>query len=217
MSEQKKYETIAIDGPSGSGKGTTAGGVAKKLGWLHLDAGSFYRAIAFHMYYVKDISPTSVTIEDLKKVRISFSDEGIILNGKEVEEFLRTTLIDNIVAEYAQIILIREHVQRILKDTLKQYSCVIEGRVTTSIVAPDAKYKFYLTCSVEVRAARRAKQRKITDPDEIAQLRQDLAQRDYQDMNRDVEPLIQVSDAILVETDDMEISEQIELICSYVK
>lgn len=203
---------IAIDGPSASGKSTTAKGVAKKLGILHLDTGAMYRAITLEYLRSLKISFDSQKFIDLvKNTEINFNSENkITLNGFCVEKDIRKLNVTSKVSEVSAIAIVREKMVEKQREIAKNIDCVIEGRDIGSVVFPNADFKIYLDAKAEIRAARRMKELKNQDEsvsldDLVAQIKR----RDFLDANRKISPLIRTKDAIVVDTSYLDVDEQI--------
>lgn len=203
---------IAIDGPSASGKSTTAKGVAKKLGILHLDTGAMYRAVTLEYLRSLKISFDSQKFIDLvKNTEINFNSENkITLNGFCVEKDIRKLNVTSKVSEVSAIAIVREKMVEKQREIAKNIDCVIEGRDIGSVVFPNADFKIYLDAKAEIRAARRMKELKNQDEsvsldDLVAQIKR----RDFLDANRKISPLIRTKDAIVVDTSYLDVDEQI--------
>jgi len=203
---------IAIDGPSASGKSTTAKGVAKKLGILHLDTGAMYRAVTLEYLRSLKISFDSQKFIDLvKNTEINFNSENkITLNGFCVEKDIRKLNVTSKVSEVSAIAIVREKMVEKQREIARNIDCVIEGRDIGSVVFPNADFKIYLDAKAEIRAARRMKE--LENQDESVSLDDLVAQikrRDFLDANRKISPLIRTKDAIVVDTSYLDVDEQI--------
>ena len=203
---------IAIDGPSASGKSTTAKGVAKFFGILHLDTGAMYRAITLEYLKYLDISYDSQDFIDLvKEIEINFNrDNQITLNGLCVEQDIRKQDVTSKVSEVSSISIVRKKMVEKQREIARNIDCVIEGRDIGSVVFPNADFKIYLDAKAEIRAARRMKELKNQDEsvsldDLVAQIKR----RDFLDANRKISPLIRTKDAIVVDTSYLDVDEQI--------
>jgi cytidylate kinase len=203
---------IAIDGPSASGKSTTAKGIAEKLGILHLDTGAMYRAITLE--YLKSFStdfdsPKFVNL--VKHAKINFNSENqITLNGFCVESEIRRQNVTSKVSEVSAVSIVREKMVEKQREIAKNIDCVIEGRDIGSIVFPNAEFKFYLDAKTEIRAARRMKELMIHDKSVfLDDLITQIKRRDFLDANREISPLIRAKDAIVVDTSSLNVEEQI--------
>ena len=210
---------IAIDGPSASGKSTTAKGVAKKLGILHLDTGAMYRAVTLEYLRSIKISFDSQKFIDLvKNTEINFNSENkITLNGLCVEKDIRRLNVTSKVSEISAIAIVREKMVEKQRKIARNIDCVIEGRDIGSVVFPDADFKIYLDAKSEIRAARRMKE--LKNQDESVSLNDLVAQikrRDFLDANRKISPLTRTKDAIVIDTSYLDVEEQIVKIVNIV-
>ena len=203
---------IAIDGPSASGKSTTAKGVATKLGILHLDTGAMYRAVTLEYLRSLKISFDSQKFINLvKNTEINFNSENkITLNGFCVEKDIRKLNVTSKVSEVSAIAIVREKMVEKQREIARNIDCVIEGRDIGSVVFPNADFKIYLDAKAEIRAARRMKELKNQDEsvsldDLVAQIKR----RDFLDANRKISPLTRTKDAIVVDTSYLDVDEQI--------
>lgn len=206
---------IAIDGPSASGKSTTAKGISKKLGIMHLDTGAMYRAVTL------GLKKTDVSLEDevsiqkfLVQADISFGNENrIFLNGADVSREIRSADISSRVSVVSALPIIREAMVRIQRKIAKNTDCVLEGRDIGTIVFPNADFKFFLIADVEVRAKRRLLELEaMGETTTLSELINDIEKRDRLDSSRDHSPLIQAEDAILIDTSGITIHDQINKI-----
>lgn len=204
---------IAIDGPAGSGKGTTAKLLAKKLGYYFLDTGAMYRAFAYAMKQ-KEITPNTFSKHQLIGVKISFNDQNeVCLNNQSIEKSIRVPEISQLASDFSTLPEVREFLVEIQQEIVKDKGYVAEGRDIGTKVIPDAELKIYLTASVEIRAERRYQDYKkkglLFTFDEIVK---NIEERDHQDMTREYDPLIKSDDAIEVDTTNLTIEEQVEVI-----
>ena len=220
MSKVVPCITIAIDGPAGSGKSTVARCVAEKLGLLYLDSGAMYRAVTLHAIENSVEKNIVELIELVKQCKIEFTDNGksIFLNSVDVSEQIRTPDVNKLVADIAKIPEIRheivKHQQRIGEDG----NIIAEGRDLTTIVFPDADYKFYLDASIQERAKRRYAD--LLDQNvktTLETVEAEIAARDEKDASREHSPLRVAEDAILVDTTGKTIEEVIDTIVAYIK
>lgn len=204
---------IAIDGPQSSGKGTTARLLAGKLGYLYLDSGALYRAMA-HFFDSRGISPEEAEEKHLEDIDdLGFSNMKTHLNGEDVEDIIRGPHINSIVHTYAKIPFVRKYVKSKMGLFVSQSGVVMEGRDIGTVIMPNAELKVYLDANVEVRAKRRYEQYKSQGEDiTYEQILQDVKERDHLDMTRDESPLKVADDAVIVDTTDMSIEGQVEYI-----
>lgn len=219
MNKNIDHIKIAIDGPAGSGKSTVAQKIAEKLGLLYLDSGAMYRAVtvlAIENGVEKDIPEL---IKLVKKCHIEFSKNGksIYLNSEDVSTQIRTPEVNTLVADIAKVHQIRAEIVQHQRRIGDEGSIIAEGRDLTTIVFPDADYKFYLDASVKERAKRRY-------ADLIAQnvnttvesVEEAIRTRDEKDSTREHSPLRTAEDAIIVDTTGKTIDEVVDHIISKV-
>ena len=206
---------IAIDGPAASGKSVTAKKVADKLDFLHLNTGLMYRAVTLHFINSGvNINNETDILSGLKKMSILFDSmdsNKILLNGQDVSKIIRNKLIDSKVSEVSAIRSVREKLVVQQREIAKNNDIVIEGRDIGSYVFPNADFKFFLTADINVRAKRRYEQKKIKDVS-LNNVLFDLKQRDKYDKNRKYSPLVISDDAIVIDTSDLNIEEQVNKI-----
>ena len=212
---------VAVDGPAGAGKSTIAKLVAKKKGFIYVDTGAMFRALAIH-FLKKGIHPEDREniIEACKDVEVSIAYENdaqqVYLNGENVTTQLRTEEVGNMASRISSVPEVRTKLLELQRELAKTKDVIMDGRDIGTVILPDADVKIYLTASVQTRAQRRFDELKEKgmdcDFDEIAK---DIADRDYRDMNREIAPLKQTQDAVLVDSSDMTIQEVVDTICSY--
>lgn len=208
---------IAIDGPAGSGKSTTSKLVAKKLGISHLDTGSMYRAITVHFiknnYSLDDIDVSSVMDSIELEISDSSDKESVFLNGEDVTDKLRSNEVSRLVSDVSSIKEVRAKMVEIQRSISSNKSIVIDGRDIGTVVFPDAKFKFFITASIESRAQRRFNELKDSDLNiTLEQIEEDIRLRDHFDTTRDNSPLKKAEDAIIVDTTHLDISGQVNMI-----
>ncbi len=210
--------SIAIDGPAGAGKSTIAKMIAKRQGLIYVDTGAMYRAMALHLIR-KGIKPeeTERISEECNNaditIRYENKEQVVYLNGENVNAFLRTEEVGNMASKSSVNPKVREKLVSLQQKLARTAEVIMDGRDIGTVVLPDADVKIYLTASTVVRAKRRydelAAKGEIPDFDSIEA---DIKERDYRDMNRDISPLKQADDAILVDTSDMTIEEVVDRI-----
>ena len=202
---------IAIDGTSGSGKSTTAKALAKKLNFFHIDSGALYRVVTYFCIS-QDLEADDDRLGSmLKDISIEFRGEKFLLNGLDVSFKIREHSISESVSTYSSNLMIRNKLSDLQRKLAKDKNVVVEGRDIGTAVFPDADFKFYLSADIEIRAARRFKQ--VNRP-EISQkeILNNLIKRDELDMNRKHSPLLKGVDAIEVNTTNLSINEQVNII-----
>ena len=210
---------IAIDGPSASGKSTTAKGVAEKLGITHLDTGAMYRTVTWGLKKAAIHPSDDEKVRDfLKNLEIYFdASNHIWLNGKDVSVEIRTGDISSRVSVVSAIPEVREKMVKIQRQIAGKKDCVLEGRDIGTVVFPDAEYKFFLVADTEIRAKRRLLDlERIGETSTLAELMDDIERRDAVDSSREHSPLLQAEDAIHIDTSHLTINEQINKIVNLI-
>ncbi len=204
---------IAIDGPAGAGKSTIAKLAAKGLGFLYVDTGAMYRAIGLYLLENEvDYNEESQLLEALDKINIEIKYvdgvQRVILNDRDVSEAIRREEVGQAASTTSALKPVRAKLLDLQRDIAAKNDVIMDGRDIGTNILPNAELKIYLTASVEVRAQRRYKElvEKGETPD-FEEVKKGIEQRDYQDMNRDIAPLRQAEDAVLVDTSDMTIDE----------
>lgn len=204
---------IAIDGPAGAGKSTIAKLAAKGLGFLYVDTGAMYRAIGLYLLENEvDYNEESQLLEALDKINIEIKYvdgvQRVILNDRDVSEAIRREEVGQAASTTSALKPVRAKLLDLQRDIAAKNDVIMDGRDIGTNILPNAELKIYLTASVEVRAQRRYKElvEKEETPD-FEEVKKGIEQRDYQDMNRDIAPLRQAEDAVLVDTSDMTIDE----------
>ena len=210
---------IAIDGPSASGKSTTAKGVAEKLGITHVDTGAMYRAVTLGLK-LSEISPDDDTsvCQYLSEIELYFDGNNKIhLNGVDVSYEIRSGDISSRVSAVSAIPEVREKMVIIQRRIAGEQNCVLEGRDIGTVVFPNAEFKFFLIADIDVRAKRRLIElEKMGETKSISALIEDIRRRDQLDSSRDHSPLIQAEDAIAIDTSQLTINEQIKKIINHI-
>lgn len=210
---------IAIDGPGGAGKSTIARLVAAKLGITYVDTGAMYRAAAVFLNRRKIDKDDDKSIEKaVSDMDITFSNERVLLNGEDVSKKIRENDVSKMASEYSANPAVRDKLTALQRQMGKTVSLVMDGRDIGSNVFKDAKYKFYLTASPEIRAERRYKELKERGEDiEFSKILEDIKTRDDRDMNRKLNPLKIADGAALVDSTDINIDEVVEEILSNIE
>lgn len=207
---------VAIDGPAGAGKSTIAKAVSKRLGYVYIDTGAMYRAVA--LYAINngiDICEDSITDEVLSKIEIDikYDDMGqkIILCGEDVTKSIRSPKVSIGASNVAVIPKVRLKLVELQRELSKKGSVIMDGRDIGTYVLPDAEIKIFLTASVDQRAKRRYKE--LLEKGEKAdfeKVKRDIEYRDKNDSEREFAPLKKADDAILLDTSDMTQDEVID-------
>jgi cytidylate kinase len=209
---------IAIDGPAGSGKSTSAKLVAQKLGYLYIDTGAMYRAVTFLALENNVIGNESEIVELARqnKIELEFTDgeTKVFLNGHDVSKEIRSTEVNKHVSNVSKIKDVRSLLvekQRIMGKSGS--GVVMEGRDITTVVFPNADVKIFLTASLDERANRRTKEYADTGSQvSVDDIKSNLSNRDRIDSTRDDSPLTKADDAVVIDTTNVTISEQVDLI-----
>lgn len=211
---------IAIDGPSASGKSTISKRLAEILGYIHLDTGAMYRAVAYNVSLLHlDPDNEPEIMKMLEKTRFSFDSQGHILsNGIDISESIRTKEIDLLSSAVSRLPLVRRNLVEKQQALAKEKGYILDGRDIGSVVLPDAEVKIYQTASIESRAKRRLLdyERKGI-PVDYQTIYEEISQRDYQDTHREHSPLIKTPDAIEIDTSDLSIEETVQAILGHVR
>ncbi len=204
---------IAIDGPAGAGKSTIAKKVAKNRGYIYVDTGAMYRAMALHMIRENIAASDTAAIEEACEhadisIRYIDGEQVVLLNGENVNEYLRTEEVGNMASASSVNGKVRAKLQALQQKLAAEADVVMDGRDIGTSVLPNADVKIYLTASSLVRAKRRFDE--LTAKGEVADLAKieaDIIERDHRDMTRELNPLKQAEDAVLVDSSDMTIDE----------
>jgi cytidylate kinase len=205
---------ITIDGPAGSGKGTIAKQLSQELKLNYLDSGAIYRILGFHLKENNIPIENDVLVkESIQKAKIQFIEDTIYLNDRDVTDAIRTESIAKMASLIAAKKTVRESILDLQRSFSKKPGLVAEGRDMGTVVFPEAKYKFFLTATVEERASRRYKQLISKGFDvSIADLVVEIQERDFRDTNRTISPLVPASNAVIIDTTELSPSQVIELI-----
>lgn len=215
-----KRLNIAIDGPAGAGKSTIAKMVSKKLNCIYVDTGAMYRAVA--LFFIEngiasdDEKRIAKEIENIHvDIQFEAGNQKVLLNGKDVTEGIRAERVGNWASEISKYTVVREYLVKMQREVAAKQDVVMDGRDIGTVVLPQANVKIYLTASSKVRAMRRYNE--LTQKGvfcDIHDIEQGIMERDAQDMNREISPLRQAKDAILIDSSNMTIDEVVEKIVS---
>lgn len=216
---------IAIDGYSSTGKSSISKEIAKRLDIIHLDTGALYRGITFFALEncVKDgVIDFENLFSRFTEVHLEFQKKEnslvLYLNGKDISTEIRTQRISDNVSQIAKQSEVREFLLHTQREIARTGGVILDGRDIGSVVLPDADYKFFLTASVDKRTERRYKELKEMGMEiSMKEVRENLLTRDKIDSEREIAPLIQPEDAILIDNSDIDKEQTIELILSYIK
>lgn len=209
---------VAIDGPAGAGKSTIAKEVSRRLSCIYVDTGAMYRAMALYLIREHAAMDSSEDIEQKCQnadISIRFEDDAqqVILNGENVTGLLRTEEVGNMASMSSVNPKVREKLVALQQELAKREDVVMDGRDIGTMVLPDANVKIYLTASVDTRAGRRF--RELTEKGmscDLEKIKEDIRERDERDMNREISPLKQAEDAVLVDSSQMTIEEVVQKI-----
>jgi len=217
----RKNIIIAVDGFSGCGKSTFARAVAARIGYVFIDTGSMYRAVTLYGLENGAIERGEVNEEKLKKmlpeINITFRFNAgrgvsdIYLNGRNVEDDIRTIGVSEVVSSVSSISEVRARLVRIQQDMGREKGIVMDGRDIGTVVFPHAELKIFMTADTEVRVERRYREllekgEKVSRED----IRKNLAERDYADQHREISPLRMADDALLLDNSQMTLEEEVE-------
>ena len=216
--------SIAIDGPAGAGKSSIAKALSKRLGYIYIDTGAMYRAVALFFVENNISDGTDSRIESLlEKLEISIKYEDgaqkVILNGEDVTGKLRLEEIGKMASKFSAIGSVREKLVALQRKLAQKENVVMDGRDIGTVVLPNADLKIYLSASSKVRAERRyleLLEKGHTDLD-INEIEDEIIKRDEADMNRKISPLKQADDAYYLDSSDMTLEEVVSKILSMVK
>ena len=214
---------IAIDGPAGSGKSSIAKLVAKKLSFVYVDTGAMFRTVAYYfLSQGKDPSDDEMVTEECENVSISieYKDgaQHIVLDGTDVSTEIRQEEVGKNASVVAKNQAVRNRLLALQRQMAEKQDVIMDGRDIGTVVLPDAQVKIYLTASAAVRAERRYKE--LIEKGETCDLKkieEDIIARDEQDMNREIAPLKQAEDAVLVDSSYMTIEEVVDKIIEIVE
>ena len=214
---------IAIDGPAGAGKSTIAKRLAKELGYIYVDTGAMYRAMAY--YFLKN----QISAEDENRIaaacehvditiRYQDGEQQVILNGENVNGVIRNEEVGNMASSTSVYPVVRKKLVELQQQLAVKENVIMDGRDIGTVVLPNADVKIYLTASSKVRAKRRyeelASKGEVCD---LEQIEQDIIDRDYRDMNRETSPLKQADDAVLLDSSDLDIDGVVEKMKEIIK
>jgi cytidylate kinase len=214
---------LAIDGPAGAGKSTIAKRIAKQMGFIYVDTGAMYRAMALYFLRNNITATDNERIEEACKdvdITIEYMDgeQYVILNGENVNSFIRTEEVGNMASASSVNKTVRLKLVELQQNLAKKEDVVMDGRDIGTYVLPNADVKIYLTASTKERARRRWAELKDKGMDaDISAIEKDIIERDDRDMSREFAPLKQAEDAILLDSSDMTIDEVVEEIMDICK
>ena len=211
-----KHYSVAIDGPAGAGKSTIARALAKELGYYYVDTGAIYRTVGYFMdlwgVSPKDVDGIDRYIDELT-VDIRYDDDGkqhMLMNGIDVTDDIRTPEISQIASTISAHKVVRDTLLDMQRDMARKHNVIMDGRDIGTVVLPKADVKIFMTASAQVRAQRRfAELQAKGSTDSYEKVLADIEKRDYQDSHREVAPLKQAHDAVLLDTSNLTIDQVI--------
>lgn len=207
---------IAIDGPAGAGKSTIAKKLAKELGYVYVDTGAMYRAMAYY-FLTNDISSDdeAAIAKACKNVNVSIAyknnEQQVLLNGDNISDKIRNEEVGNMASATSVYPVVRTKLVELQRQLAQKENVIMDGRDIGTVVLPNANVKIYLTASSKVRAQRRFDE--LTEKGiscEFDEIEKDIIDRDYRDMHRETSPLKQADDAVLLDSSDMDIDAVVE-------
>lgn len=206
---------IAIDGPAGAGKSTIAKLAAKELSFIYIDTGAMYRAIGLYVYQsgISGEDAAAVGEAALKaqvSIRYQNGERHVYLNGEDVSEKIREEHIGTLASQVSTVPAVRAHLLELQRQIAREADVIMDGRDIGTCILPDADVKIYLTAGDEVRARRRFNELTAKgETERFEKVLADIRDRDYRDMHREISPLRQAADAVLLDTSDMTIGEAV--------
>ena len=217
------FKSIAIDGPAGAGKSDVSDILAEKLGFVHVDTGALYRAVA--LYFLEnnlDYISKETVCENLNKIKVDINFKNnlqiVNLNGNDITGKIRLKEVANIASLISAFSCVRDFLLEIQRNTVEFYSVIMDGRDIATVVLPNADVKIFLTASVEERAKRRFKQLKEKDIkcdyNEVLNL---IKKRDNNDFHRKIAPLKPSQDSLIYDTTNKTIDEVVNFLFNYIK
>ncbi|MBO5162849.1 MAG: (d)CMP kinase [Ruminococcus sp.] len=211
---------IAIDGPAGAGKSTIAKMVSAEMGYIYVDTGAMYRAVAL---YITENNISDENIENALKnadVSLRFADgvQRVYLGDRDVSELIRTPEISMAASRTSAIPAVRARLFDLQQKLARENNIIMDGRDIGTVVLPNANVKIFLTASAEERANRRYKElSEKPDCPSYEEILRDINERDYQDMHRETAPLRQAEDAVLVDTTELTLEQSAAKIAEMIK
>lgn len=213
---------VAIDGPAGAGKSTIAKAAAKELGFIYVDTGALYRAVAYNAVKTGAIDEEQKIINmlDSTKVELKYVNgvQAVYLNGEDVSAFIRTPEISMGASKVSAIPQVRAFLLNLQREIASTNNVIMDGRDIATVVLPNADVKIFLFASPECRAERRYKEL-IEKGESVSfdDVLKDVNQRDYQDSHREIAPLKPSDDSIMADTSELTLQESINLIVNTIK
>lgn len=217
-----KNFVVAIDGPAGAGKSTVAQLAAKKLGFTYIDTGAMYRAVAWKTLQQQKTVDDELILQVVKDIDVNlvYADgkTKVMVDGKDVSQAIRTPEVSAIVSKVAALGPVREKMVDLQRKMADRGNVLMDGRDIATNVLPNANVKIFLTASIEERAKRRFKEMQTKGyAVTLEKLQADIAARDKADSEREISPLVQAKDAVLLDTTGLSIAEVVERILAMCK
>lgn len=215
--------SIAIDGPSGSGKSSISKCLARKLGFVHVDTGALYRTIAYHLRKNNvDYSRPEKVCENLKnidiKVKFEDNNQNVFLNGVNVTNKIRFADISMVSSRISSMPSVRKFLLDLQRNIAKENNVIMDGRDIGTVVLPNSEVKIFLTASPEVRAKRRYKQTAADDPKiNFSDVLKNINERDFNDTHREISPLKISNDAVVFDNSDLTFDQTVNSILKIIK
>ncbi len=211
--------SVAIDGPAGAGKSSVAKAVAREMGFIYVDTGAMYRAMA--IYFMRkgieadDVDAIAAVCPEVD-IAIEYDNDGVqqvILNGENVSGLIRNDEVGQMASATSVHAPVRKKLVEIQQDLAKTIDVIMDGRDIGTVVLPDADLKIYLTATPECRSIRRYKEYEEKDvPCTLGEVEKEIEERDYRDTHRENSPLRQADDAILIDSTELTLRETIDAI-----
>ena len=211
---------VAIDGPAGSGKGTLAKALAKKFNLVNIDTGATYRCVALKTLRNNiSLDETDKIIAISNDIDIDLKQDGsVFLDGEDVTSEIRSKEVTQIVSPLSNIVEVRKNMVDIQRKIAEGKDVVMEGRDITTVVFPNAQYKFYLDADIESRAKRRFKENQEKGIDmTYEEIYENIKNRDYNDMHKEVGALKRTEEQIYIDTTNLTVEEEVEIIGKYLE
>lgn len=221
---EKQHYSIAIDGPGGAGKSTIARRVAAELGFVYVDTGAIYRAVAcaalFHGIDPSDEAAVSALLPSLQ-LELRWTEDGVQhvwLNGADISSELRTPAVSTAASRVSALPVVRQFLLEQQRVVARTHDVIMDGRDIGTVVLPDADLKIYLTASTEERARRRCLElSERGTPKAYEEVLREINERDYQDMHRDIAPLREAADAVHFDTSKLSFEESEQALLSLIQ
>ncbi|MGN0574356.1 MAG: (d)CMP kinase [Acutalibacteraceae bacterium] len=214
---------VAVDGPAGAGKSTVSRAAAKAMGYIYVDTGALYRAVGVNALRngidTKDRQAVAESLSDIS-VDLVFEngEQKVLLNGEDVSSEIRTPDASMAASDVSAVPKVRDFLFDLQRNIASKNNCIMDGRDIGTVVLPNAKVKVFLTASPEERAIRRF--RELSEKGSAVkyeEVLEDLIKRDYNDSHRDVAPLKQADDAILLDTTGMTLEQSVESLIEIIR